>query len=102
MTENVKNMQISAEICKSQTQAKNADINTSIENLQAAECNQLQQAPSFKIFGGGAPAARRIRIRRPRLAERGAKACRKLLPITADSKASDGPRPAADPHSKTH
>ena len=37
-------------------------VRTSIENLQAAECNQLQRTPSSKIGGGGARAARRIRI----------------------------------------
>ena len=41
---------------------KNSDIETPIENLQAAECNQLQQTPIFKIGGGGARAARRIQI----------------------------------------
>ena len=46
---------------------KNAQIETPIENLQPAECSQLQQMPIFKIGGGGARAARRIRIRRPRL-----------------------------------
>ena len=51
----------------------NADIKTSIDNLQFAERNQLQQTPSYKIGGGGARAARRIQIRRPRLAERGAR-----------------------------
>lgn len=39
-----------------------ANIKTPIEDLQAAECNQLQQTPTFKIGGGGARAARRIRI----------------------------------------
>ena len=52
---------------------KNAQITTPIENLQAAECNQLQQTPIYKYGGGGARAAWRIRIRRPRLAERGAR-----------------------------
>ena len=61
-TENVKNLQIFAKICKSQTQAKNAKIKTPIENLQAAECNQLQQAPIYKIGGGGARTARRIQV----------------------------------------
>ena len=42
----------------------NADIKTSIENLQLAERNQLQQTPSYKIGGGGARAARRTQIRR--------------------------------------
>ena len=63
------------------------------DNLQAAECNQLQQTPIYKIGGGGARAARRIQIRRPRLAERGAKACRIQCQKSADSKASCGPRP---------
>ena len=63
----------------------NADIKTSIDNLQFAERNQLQQTPSYKIGGGGARAARRIQIRRPRLAERGFKACQTLARISADS-----------------
>ena len=44
---------------------KNAQIKTPIEILQAAECRQLQQTPIYKYGGGGARAARRIRIRRP-------------------------------------
>ena len=48
ITENVKNMQITAEICKNQTQ-------------NAISCNKT---PIFKIGGGGARAARRIRIHR--------------------------------------
>ena len=64
LTENVKNLQISAKICKSQTQAKNAAIKTPIGNLQAAECKQLQQTPIYKIGGGGARAARRIRMKK--------------------------------------
>ena len=97
LTANIKNIQISVEICKEQTQIKNADTKTLIDNLQFAECNQLQQTPIYKYGGGGARAAWRIRIRRPRLAERGFKACRTLLPISADSKASDGPRPTRRP-----
>ena len=62
-----------------------ADIKTSIDNLQFPQRNQLQQTPSYKIGGGGARAARRIQIRRPRLAERGAKACRTFTRISADS-----------------
>ena len=62
----------------------NALIKTPIENLQAAECNQLQQTPIFKIGGGGARAARRIQIRRPSLAERGAKACRTFSQSSAE------------------
>ena len=50
-----------------------ADIKTSVDNLQFPQRNQLQQTPSYKIGGGGARAARRIQIRRPRLAERGAR-----------------------------
>ena len=73
LTANIKNIQISAEICKEQTQIKNADTKTRIDNLQFAECNQLHQSPSSKYGGGGARAAWRIRIRRPRLAERGAR-----------------------------
>ena len=73
LTANIKNIQISAEICKEQTKIKNADTKTLIDNLQFAECNQLHQTPSLKYGGGGARAAWRIRIRRPRLAERGAR-----------------------------
>ena len=73
LTANIKNIQIFAEICNKQTQIKNADTKTLIDNLQFAECNQLQQTPIFKYGGGGARAAWRIRIRRPRLAERGAR-----------------------------
>ena len=98
LTANIKNIQISAEICKEQTQIKNADTKTLIDNLQFAESNQLHQSPSSKYGGGGARAAWRIRIRRPRLAERGFKACQILLPTSADSKASDGPRPTRRPH----
>ena len=73
LTANIKNMQISAEICKRQTKIKNVDTKTLIDNLQLAECRQLHQTPIFKYGGGGARAAWRIRIRRPRLAERGAR-----------------------------
>ena len=73
LTANIKNIQIFAEICKEQTQIKNADTKTLIDNLQFAECNQLHKSPSSKYGGGGARAAWRIRIRRPRLAERGAR-----------------------------
>ena len=62
LTANIKNIQISAEICKEQTQIKNADTKTLIDNLQFAECNQLHQSPSSKYGGGGARAAWRIRI----------------------------------------
>ena len=41
---------------------QNADIKTPIDYLQFAERKQLQQTPSFKYGGGGARAARRIRI----------------------------------------
>ena len=73
LTANIKNIQISAEICKEQTQIKNTDTKTLIDNLQFAECNQLHQPPSSKYGGGGARAAWRIRIRRPCLSERGLK-----------------------------
>ena len=73
LTANIKNIQISAEICKEQTQTKNADTKTLIDHLQFTECTHLQQTPIYKYGGGGARAAWRIRIRRPRLAERGAK-----------------------------
>ena len=92
-----------AENCRNMQKSNannNADIKTSIENLQLAERNQLQQTPSYKIGGGGARAARRIRIRRPRLAERGCKACQTFTRTSADSKASDGPRPIRRPPSQ--
>ena len=72
-TASIKNIQISAEICKSQTETKHAYNKTLIDNLQFTDYNQLQQAPIYKYGGGGARAAWRIRIRRPRLAERGAR-----------------------------
>ena len=97
LTAIVMNIQISAEICKEQTQIKNADTKTLIDNLQFAECSQLQQTPIFKYGGGGARAAWRIRIRRPRLAERGFKACQIFSRTSADSKSSDGPRPTRRP-----
>ena len=61
-TENVKNMQITTEICKHQTQEKTQITNFLIESLQAAECQQLQQTSCYKYGGGGARAARRIQI----------------------------------------
>ena len=63
--ENVKNMQITAEICKHKTQEKNKSPANPIGELQAAECNQLQQTPISKYGGGGACAAWRIRIESP-------------------------------------
>ena len=39
ITENIKNMQITAEICKHKTQEKNKSPTNPIEELQAAECN---------------------------------------------------------------
>ena len=65
-----------ADICRNMQKSnarKNADIKIADKNLQAPECRQLQQTPIYKIGGGGARAARRIQIRRPRLAERGAR-----------------------------
>ena len=73
LTASIKNIQIYAEICKSQTETKNAYTRTLIDTLQFTKCNQLQQTPIYKYGGGGARAAWRIRIRRPRLAERGAR-----------------------------
>ena len=67
LTANIKNIQISAEICKEQTQIKNADIKTLIDHLRFAECNQLHQSPSSNYGGGGARAAWRIRIHIRRL-----------------------------------
>ena len=72
ITENLKNMQITAEISKHQAQTKQIN-KTPIDNLQAAECKQLHQTPISKYGGGGARAAWRIRIRRPCLSERGLK-----------------------------
>ena len=48
---NIKNMQISAETCKIQTQTKNADTKSFIDDLQFTECNQLHQAPIVKNGG---------------------------------------------------
>ena len=48
---NIKNIQISAETCKIQTQTKNADANKLIDNLQYAECNQLHQTPIVENGG---------------------------------------------------
>ena len=48
---NIKNIQISAETCKIQTQTTNADTKTLIDNLQFAECNQLHQTPIVKNGG---------------------------------------------------
>ena len=65
--------------------------------LQAAECNQLQRTPSSKIGGGGARAARRIRIRRPRGGGR-AKSMHGLLRTSVRlQKVPKGPASCADP-----
>ena len=70
--------------------SKNADSKTPIDYLEFVECSQLQQTPSFKHGGGGARAARRIRIRRPRKGRRRVKSSYRLLQTL---KASYGPRP---------
>ena len=62
LTASIKNIQIYAEICKSQTETKNAYTRTLIDTLQFTKCNQLQQTPIYKYGGGGARAAWRIRI----------------------------------------
>ena len=54
---------------------QDADTKTPILNLQATRRKHLHQAPISKIGGGGARAARRIRIRRPRLLAAGLEAC---------------------------
>ena len=69
LTANIKNIQISAEICKELTQIKNADTKTLIDHLQFTECTHLQQTPIYKYGGGGARAARRIRITNTLLGE---------------------------------
>ena len=92
----IKNMQISQKSPKVERKQKRRH-QTSIENLQAAKCNQLQRTPSSKIGGGGARAARRIRIRRPRLIERGCKACRITIPVLQTPKPPAAPPSAADP-----
>ena len=71
------------------SQNKDASTKTPILNVQIAKRQQLQQTPIDKYGGGGARAAWRIRIRRPRLAERGFKACQTFTQTSADSKASD-------------
>ena len=76
---------------------RNADTNTPTQNLQAAECKQLQQTPIYKIGGGGARAARRIQIRRPRLAERGARGVSNTSADFCRLLTSDGPRPIRRP-----
>ena len=83
---------------KTATLNKDASTKTPILNVQIAKRQQLHQTPIDKYGGGGARAAWRIRIRRPRLAERGFKACRIFSRISADSKASDRPRPIRRPH----
>ena len=40
----------------------NADIRTSVDELQLAKRNQPHQTPSYKMGGGGNRAARRIHI----------------------------------------
>ena len=70
---------------------------TPIDNLQAAECKQLHQTPISKYGGGGARAAWRIRIRRPRLAERGARGVSDLGSDFCRLLTSDGPRPIRRP-----
>ena len=40
----------------------NADIKTSVDELQFAKRNQPHQTPSYKMGGGGNRAARRIQI----------------------------------------
>ena len=77
---------------------KDASTKTPILNVQIAKRQQLQQTPIDKYGGGGARAAWRIRIRRPRLAERGFKACQIFTQTSADSKASYGPRPTRRPN----
>ena len=81
--------------------SKNAYIEHPIDILQSTERKQLQQTPSSKVGGGGARAARRIRIRRPRLLAAGPKACQTLLPISADSWPSAAPRPTRKPPLQT-
>ena len=68
---------------------KDASTKTPIVNIQIAKRQQLQQTPIDKYGGGGARAARRIRIRRPRLLAAGLEACRIFTQTSADSKASD-------------
>ena len=100
ITENLKNMQITAEICKHQAQTKKIN-KTPIDNLQAAECKQLHQTPISKYGGGGARAAWRIRIRRP---PSGCRAfwthCQTLASSCQTPKASCGHRPARRPSPK--
>ena len=64
---------------------KDASTKTPILNVQIAKRQQLHQTPIDKYGGGGARAAWRIRIRRPRLAERGFKACQTFTRTSADS-----------------
>ena len=95
-TENIKNMQISQKSPEVERKQKRRH-QTSIENLQAAECNQLQRTPSSKIGGGGARAARRIRIRRPRVFSPGVQGVSNRTQTSADSK----PLPRTPPYPPT-
>ena len=51
LTANIKNIQVSAEMCKCQPQTKNADTKTMIDTLQFTKCNQQQQTPIVKNGG---------------------------------------------------
>ena len=68
-----------------QTASLNKDTSTKtpILNVQIAKRQQLQQTPIDKYGGGGARAARRIRIRRPRRAAEGLEACQILIGLSA-------------------
>ena len=49
MTQQLKNKQIITNTCNKNNANNNADIETSINDLQFVERNQLQQTPSYKI-----------------------------------------------------
>ena len=81
---------------------KNADIKTPIDNLSITKRKQLQQTPHPKVGGGGARAARRIQIRRPRLASQSgvARRVRPSLGLLQTPKPPADPALSADPTPK--
>ena len=72
---------------------------TPIVNIQIAKRQQLQQTTIDKYGGGGARAARRIQIRRPRLAERGRRRVESSVRLLQTPKPQTDPALPADPTS---
>ena len=79
---------------------KDASTKTPILNVQIAKRQQLHQTPIDKYGGGGARAAWRIRIRRPRLAERGRRRVEPSLRLLQTPKPLPDPALPADPARK--